>query len=53
MFPFPSPPNKSQVREPKTDSIFRRLEYKLTIKLGLMMAIAIGVLATSVKLSLR
>lgn len=36
--------------ELKTESGFKELEYKLTIKLGTMMTLAIGVTATLVKL---
>ena len=36
--------------ELKTESGFKKLEYKLTIKLGTLMTLAIGVTATLVKL---
>jgi hypothetical protein len=40
----------AQRLESKVDSAIRELEYKMTIKLGTMMTLAIGVTATIVKL---
>ena len=42
--------SKIQVLDTKLDSNLKELEYKLTIKLGTMMTIAIGVTGTLVKL---